>query len=903
MTPAAPLRLVPPSAIPAELRETDRWLAWRLLHGKKPPVDDAGRPMSTWQEPDSWLSFAAAKKRANGLDGQAGVGFVLGDGFSGLDLDDCRDPGNGDIGPQAKAVIAFAEGAYAEVSPSGKGVKVFGRGEGWLEITFRKDAVTVDRKATGYFCVTGNVYRVGKIVALPLDDLVTHFGQKKVGAKKAERATALPPDGAEVRPGQQNPWLFKRACMWVSRGMSDYEDVIGQVRVEAKRCPDALGEAKWDERDYETIARSALRYAGERSVIDELNERFFLVDIGADTVVAEEVEETNGTRKWTTFLFRSFADFKRKLVKYKVDKKPAAEIWLNAMNGLQYERLVYAPPGAIKKARPEDLNGWRGFTVEPTAGSYTKIEAFIRDVVCDSNKQLYDWLFNWTAALFQKPGRHGETALILLGPEGVGKNFFAETILGQTFDGRHALTTTHTHQVLGEFNSILSGLAFLVLDEAGLKTKAEAGKMRGLVTAHVLDVNRKGIDVDRENSMLHFVFLTNDEKAPLPIGAEDRRFTFFRVGRGRQQDIRFFADLHKAIEGGERAAYLAALLDHKVDWNATRVAPRTDAKDRVKRANWSPSEWFIYRYLRKEDRWTGERQIVKAEFVARFATYLEDQRLTSPDPISDLAETLREMFGNERWKKIRRRDPTRESRRPKPMDVPIVEGDARRARKESRRRASRSRRGDGPGDVTVSIGHRASRDVTRVTEGNRVGGYTEATKESTTYGQCNLVTSLSLSLSIYKGGGGEERGNRAGGSSTPTPVTGLHSNKSLSHIVLCVTEGGNIRGYTGYRPSPNPGAFCPGPRRVEAGSRADPLRSPSPPSSSAAQHFDVCLALYGASPLPGRRYSPRPFVAPQSEVEDAQTRFYAERGCEGTLRPSKRLRVNRALFSPRVATQ
>ncbi len=653
MTPAAPLRLVPPSAIPAELRETDRWLAWRLLHGKKPPVDDAGRPMSTWQESSTWLSFEDAKTRAEGR-----VGFVLGDGFGGIDLDDCRDPESGDVDSRAKVIIKFAEGAYAEVSPSGKGLKVFGRGSGWVELNFGGKDVTVTRKPTGYFTVTGDVYREGGIVDLPLDTIETHFGQTKVGAKKAERATALPPDGAEVRPGQQNPWLFKRACMWVSRGMSDYEDVIGQVRVEAKRCPDALGEAKWDERDYETIARSALRYAGERSVIDELNERFFLVDIGADTVVAEEVEETNGTRKWTTFLFRSFADFKRKLVKIKIEidgkKKPAAHLWLNAPTGRQYERLVYAPPGAIKKARPEDLNGWRGFTVEPTAGSYTKIEAFIRDVVCDSNKQLYDWLFNWTAALFQKPGRHGETALILLGPEGVGKNFFAETILGQTFDGRHALTTTHTHQVLGEFNSILSGLAFLVLDEAGLKTKAEAGKMRGLVTAHVLDVNRKGIDVDREDSMLHFVFLTNDEKAPLPIGAEDRRFTFFRVGRGRQQDIRFFADLHEAIEGGERAAFLHALLAHKVDWLDTRVAPRTDAKDRVKRANWSPSEWFIYRFLRKEDRWTGERQIIKSEFVPDFAKYLEDQRLTSPDPIGDLAETLRAMFGSERWKKIRR---------------------------------------------------------------------------------------------------------------------------------------------------------------------------------------------------------------------------------------------------------
>ena len=41
MTPAH-LKLVPPSAIPAELRAKDRWLAWRLIDDKKCPVDYRG---------------------------------------------------------------------------------------------------------------------------------------------------------------------------------------------------------------------------------------------------------------------------------------------------------------------------------------------------------------------------------------------------------------------------------------------------------------------------------------------------------------------------------------------------------------------------------------------------------------------------------------------------------------------------------------------------------------------------------------------------------------------------------------------------------------------------------------------------------------------------------------------
>ena len=254
MIPPAPLRLVPPSAIPAELREAPRWLAWKLLHGKKPPVDAAGRAMSTWQEPASWLSFADAKKRAKGLDGQAGVGFVLGDGFGGIDLDDCRDPESGDVNSRANVVVEFAEGAYAEVSPSGEGLKVFGRGEGWVELNFRDDSVAVDRKASGYFCVTGEVYRPGGIVDLPLDALDMQFKQTKVGAP----STAKLPE--TIRPGSQHDVLFKEACRHARDGKTE-DEIFAIVQAVAKnRAPNTPGMRPWEDHDFRDIARSAARY-------------------------------------------------------------------------------------------------------------------------------------------------------------------------------------------------------------------------------------------------------------------------------------------------------------------------------------------------------------------------------------------------------------------------------------------------------------------------------------------------------------------------------------------------------------------------------------------------------------------------------------------------------------------
>ena len=61
----------------------------------------------------------------------------------------CRNVDTGEIDPRAQAVVDMCE-AYAEISPSGEGLKIFGavdvNGPTWLELTFHAGHVTVARK-------------------------------------------------------------------------------------------------------------------------------------------------------------------------------------------------------------------------------------------------------------------------------------------------------------------------------------------------------------------------------------------------------------------------------------------------------------------------------------------------------------------------------------------------------------------------------------------------------------------------------------------------------------------------------------------------------------------------------------------------------------------------------------
>jgi len=122
--------------IPDTLRNRDNWVTWKYKY--KPERDEytkilldvntGGFGDST--DPDTWVSFEKAVEYHNDpATDTDGVGFVLSesDTVVGLDLDDCRDPDSGDLEPWARDVLEDVP-TYAEVSPSGTGLRLMGLG-------------------------------------------------------------------------------------------------------------------------------------------------------------------------------------------------------------------------------------------------------------------------------------------------------------------------------------------------------------------------------------------------------------------------------------------------------------------------------------------------------------------------------------------------------------------------------------------------------------------------------------------------------------------------------------------------------------------------------------------------------------------------------------------------------
>lgn len=143
--------------IPEELKKENRWVCWRLVERSgrptKIPINPATGGQAMSNNPDTWSDYWTAHDKSI-TEGYSGIGFMLGDGVVGVDIDGCRDLETGKLTELAKDIINTLD-SYTELSQSGTGIHIICKGK-LPEGRRRKDPV--EMYETGrYFCMTGNV--------------------------------------------------------------------------------------------------------------------------------------------------------------------------------------------------------------------------------------------------------------------------------------------------------------------------------------------------------------------------------------------------------------------------------------------------------------------------------------------------------------------------------------------------------------------------------------------------------------------------------------------------------------------------------------------------------------------------------------------------------------------------
>ena len=233
----------------------------------------------------------------------------------------------------------------------------------------------------------------------------------------------------------------------------------------------------------------------------------------------------------------------------------AAEYWLNSPHRRTAERVVFKPGRLVG---PDEFNIWRGWPVKMREGRCDLFCEHMWENMCNGDEEVFMWLMGWMADAVQNAHRTGGTAVVLRGPQGSGKNFWAEHFM-ELF-GPHKLMITNSEQVTGKFNSHLEYCSVLFANEAFFAgSNKEKNALKSLVTDGTIMVEPKGVDAFPTEKKFRLIIASNEDWV-VNVEGSDRRFLVLEVDAGEHNnDGEYFGAIQKEWESGGREALMAIL--------------------------------------------------------------------------------------------------------------------------------------------------------------------------------------------------------------------------------------------------------------------------------------------------------------------------------------------------------
>lgn len=266
---------------------------------------------------------------------------------------------------------------------------------------------------------------------------------------------------------------------------------------------------------------------------------------------------------------------------------PLGKWWISHIDRREYETITFEParpPGEYthSKIGKKYFNMWEGFTVEPAQGSWRRTLKHLYKVLCNSDRDKFNYVIRWLAWAVQNPGTRAEVALVFKGKKGAGKGFIF-TQLVKLF-GRHGMSISNSEHLVGKHNAHLMNLSFLFADEAYYPgDKDVEGALKQLITEPYLTVEPKFQNTKLSQNCLHIGMSTNNEWV-IPASEDERRYFINAVDNSFAMNQttfnrrkKYFSELWGEMENGGRAAMLYDLLNMDLgEWHPRDNIPLTE---------------------------------------------------------------------------------------------------------------------------------------------------------------------------------------------------------------------------------------------------------------------------------------------------------------------------------------
>lgn len=201
-----------------------------------------------------------------------------------------------------------------------------------------------------------------------------------------------------------------------------------------------------------------------------------------------------------------------------------------------------------------------------------------------------DWVLRWIAYPLQHVGAKMQTALVMAGPEGTGKNIFFGAV--KAIYGRYGAIITQT-EIESPYTAWRSRKLFIIANEiiTRQEMKHQVGKLKNLVTEGELPIDEKYMPLRYEANHVNLCFFSN-ELQPLFVAKGDRRYLVIRTPEPMPESE--YVDVVAEVDAGGADALHAYLLGLDLGGFAPwSKPPMTDAKENLIELGLSSVELFF----------------------------------------------------------------------------------------------------------------------------------------------------------------------------------------------------------------------------------------------------------------------------------------------------------------------
>ncbi len=217
------------------------------------------------------------------------------------------------------------------------------------------------------------------------------------------------------------------------------------------------------------------------------------------------------------------------------------------------------------------LNIWVKSSLEPVEGDVTPFLDHI-DYLFDGERQPIEWFLDWLAHLVQRPAVKIFSAVLIIGPPGIGKSLLAKMMIRLL--GRQNVATVERSNLISQFNEWMDGSQLVIVHELmmGGDRQEAMDRLKSYITEPEIRINRKNVASYKYENRANFLMFSNHLDAASIEKGDRRYFVWVNTSEPKPKEL-YAALMDDWFDKGGASALLWMLQNRDLSNFNPSVAP------------------------------------------------------------------------------------------------------------------------------------------------------------------------------------------------------------------------------------------------------------------------------------------------------------------------------------------